>query len=86
MSVDFDYSTLFYLSPLPNWIYEIDTFQILDVNQAAILHYGYSREEFLNMTIRDLRPKEDIPKVMDAHRDIENKEGNIYFGIFTHQK
>ncbi|WP_170073264.1 PAS domain S-box protein [Mongoliibacter ruber] len=86
MSPTYDYSTLFYLNPLPNWVYEIDTFQILDVNQAATQHYGYSREEFLGMTIKELRPEEHIPKLLDAHKEIEKKQENISFGVFTHQK
>lgn len=81
-----DYSSLFYLSPFPNWVYDLTTFEILDVNQAAIDHYGYSREEFLGLTIKDLRPKEEIPVVLAAHANISQQEGNIYFGIFTHQK
>jgi PAS domain S-box-containing protein len=81
-----DYSSLFYLSPLPQWVYDVNTFEILDVNEAAILHYGYSRDEFLKMTIKDLRPREEIPKLLAAHIDIDSHHGNIYFGVFTHQK
>jgi PAS domain S-box-containing protein len=81
-----DYSSLFYLSPLPQWVYDVSTFEILDVNEAAIQHYGYSRDEFLKMTIKDLRPKEEIPKLVAAHIDIDSQQGNIYFGVFTHQK
>ncbi|WP_226389223.1 PAS domain S-box protein [Penaeicola halotolerans] len=54
------YRDLFQLSPIPKWVYEIGTFKFLDVNNAAIKHYGYSYEEFLSMTILDIRPKEDI--------------------------
>lgn len=81
-----DYSSLFYLSPFPKWVYELSTFQILDVNEAAILHYGYSRAEFLKLNIKQLRPAEDISKLYTAHIDIDSKQGNIYFGVFTHQK
>lgn len=81
-----DYSTLFYHNPFPTWVYEISTFKILDVNQAAIDHYGYSRDEFLSMTLKELRPPGEIPKLVHAHSDIQSKEGNIYFGVFTHQK
>ena len=52
---------LFDISPQPSWIYDIKTLEFLDVNEAAVLHYGYSREEFLQMTLRDIRPPEDIP-------------------------
>ena len=42
------------------WIYDLESLAFIDVNNAAILHYGYSREEFLSMTIRDIRPPEDV--------------------------
>ncbi len=86
MIPNIDYSTLFHLSPLPKWIYEIDNFRILDVNKAAIDHYGYSKEEFQSMTLEDLRPDHEIPKLIAAHEKVEDKFGNIYFGVFTHQK
>ncbi|WP_297337591.1 PAS domain-containing protein [Algoriphagus sp.] len=81
-----DYGTLFNFSPLPKWVYDLRSFEILDVNQAAIKLYGYSREEFLSLNLRDLRPESEIPALIDAHKNIEGREGNIYFGIFTHQK
>ncbi|EOZ98759.1 diguanylate cyclase/phosphodiesterase (GGDEF & EAL domains) with PAS/PAC sensor(s) [Indibacter alkaliphilus LW1] len=81
-----DYSSLFYLNPLPSWVYDLETYQILDVNQAAIDHYGYSKDEFLGLTIKDLRPKEEIQKMVMAHEGIDEKEGSIFFGVFTHQK
>ncbi|WP_332911599.1 PAS domain-containing protein [Algoriphagus boritolerans] len=67
-------------------MYDVSSFEILDVNESAIQHYGYSRDEFLKLTIKDLRPKEEIPKLVAAHSDIDSKFGNIYFGVFTHQK
>ncbi|WP_100611131.1 PAS domain S-box protein [Confluentibacter lentus] len=81
-----DYSTLFYLNPFPHWVYDIGTFEILDVNQATIDLYGYSKEEFLALTIKDLRPKEEIPKVIAVHEGIDTHVGNKHFGTFTHQK
>lgn len=54
------YGDLFHLSPLPMWVFDLETYGFLDVNKAAILHYGYSREEFLSMTIKDIRPEEDV--------------------------
>jgi PAS domain S-box-containing protein len=80
------YRNIFYYNPLPSWIYDLKTFRILDVNQSAMLHYGYSREEFLALTIKDIRPKESIPEMLAAHAEIDRSEGNIYFGVFTHQK
>lgn len=81
-----DYSSLFYLNPLPSWVYDLDSFKILDVNQAAFDHYQYSREEFLSLTLMDLRPESDIPKLLAAHQGIQSREGNIFFGVFTHRK
>src|SRR5690606_34852793 len=45
------YKDLFHLSPEPMWLYDVETLKFLDINNAAIKHYGFSREEFLNMTI-----------------------------------
>ncbi|MGE5944157.1 MAG: PAS domain S-box protein, partial [Flavobacteriales bacterium] len=86
MSNTHDYSTLFYLNPLPHWVYDIDTFEILDVNQATIDLYGYSRQEFLTLSIKDLRPEEEMPKLMEVHKDIHKHEGNKHYGTFTHKK
>jgi PAS domain S-box-containing protein len=59
------YRNLFRLSPTPMWVYEVDTLQFLDVNEAAIKHFGYSKEEFLSMTIRDISPREGVNKLED---------------------
>jgi two-component system cell cycle sensor histidine kinase/response regulator CckA len=53
------YRSLFRSIPDPVWVYDTHTLQFLDVSDAAIAHYGYSRDEFLKMTIRDIRPPED---------------------------
>jgi PAS domain S-box-containing protein len=55
-----DFSLLFNRNPNPMWIYEMPSLRILKVNEAAIRFYGYSEDEFLNLTIRDLRPVEDL--------------------------
>src|SRR5690242_15901769 len=49
------YSDLFRLNPQPIWIYDIETFKFFQVNRAAVELYGYSVEEFLNLTVFDLR-------------------------------
>jgi two-component system cell cycle sensor histidine kinase/response regulator CckA len=58
------YQMLFESSPLPMWVYDAETLQFLDVNDAAIRHYGYTREEFLAMTLREIRPPEDVPAML----------------------
>jgi PAS domain S-box-containing protein len=53
------YKTIFYKSPLPKWIYDIETLRFLEVNEAASQHYGFTRDEFLSMSINDIRPDEE---------------------------
>lgn len=60
------YSDLFNLSPLPMWVVDLTTLKFLDVNEATLLHYGYSREEFLNLTLRDIRPAEEMDNFDEA--------------------
>src|SRR5690606_11730458 len=60
------YSDLFHLSPQPMWVYDLETYRFLDVNAAAITHYGYTREEFLSMTLMDIPPPEGIAKLKAA--------------------
>lgn len=79
------YRLLFNASPLPKWIYRLSDYRILDVNQTAINVYGYTREEFLRLTLKDLRPKSEIPKLITAHDSIKQGQANISFGVFTHQ-
>ena len=57
------YRLLFNASPLPMWVYDLETLICLAVNDAALLQYGYSRQEFLAMTIKDIRPAQDLPRL-----------------------
>lgn len=63
---DARYRQLFHANPNPMWVYDLETLAFLDVNEAATLHYGYTRQEFLAMTIRDIRPPEDIPALLES--------------------
>jgi two-component system cell cycle sensor histidine kinase/response regulator CckA len=58
------YRLLFESNPLPMWVFDSKTLGFLAVNEAAIRHYGYSRQEFLGMTILDIRPSEDVPALL----------------------
>ena len=60
-----NYRMLFEAHPQPMWLYDIETLAFLDVNDAASTRYGYSHDEFLAMTIKDIRPKQDLPKFME---------------------
>jgi PAS domain S-box-containing protein len=53
------YRELFEGNPIPMWVYDTESLQFLEVNDAAVAHYGYSRPEFFAMTIADIRPPED---------------------------
>jgi len=57
---------LFENNPHPVWVYDLESYAIIDVNEAAIRNYGYSREEFLTLTIKDIRPAEDVPAVLES--------------------
>jgi PAS domain S-box-containing protein len=46
------------------WVFDRETFSFLDVNEAAVQQYGYSRQEFLAMKILDIRPPEDVPELL----------------------
>ncbi len=48
-------------NPLPMWVYDKATLRFLDVNEAAVRNYGYTRDGFAAMTIREIRGKEDLP-------------------------
>jgi PAS domain S-box-containing protein/putative nucleotidyltransferase with HDIG domain len=55
---------LFSDNPAPMWVFDNDTLAFLEVNDAAVAHYGYSRPEFLSMTIKDIRPPEELPVLL----------------------
>ena len=59
------YRLLFDGNPVPMWVYDLTTLAFLDVNDAAIEQYGYEREEFLRMSIKDIRPPEDVTALVE---------------------
>ncbi|MEJ5962679.1 PAS domain-containing protein [Pedobacter immunditicola] len=79
------YQLLFDLNPLPNWVYDNETLKFLDVNKAAIENYGYSREEFLSMTLREIRPAEDVGKFEEMLQERLN-ESSLYRTTARHLK
>jgi len=62
------YRSHFEASPQPMWVFDRDTLAFLEVNEAAIRHYGYSREEFMAMTVADIRPAQEVPALMESLR------------------
>ncbi|WP_404783824.1 PAS domain S-box protein [Altericista sp. CCNU0014] len=78
------YRLLFENNPNPMWVSDLDTLAFLEVNEAAIAHYGYSREEFLQLTIADIHPPEDVPTLQTIRAGLEL--GQNYIGSWKHLK
>ncbi|OYX28413.1 MAG: hypothetical protein B7Z06_01685 [Flavobacteriales bacterium 32-35-8] len=79
------YQDLFNLSPQPMWLYDISSLAFLDVNQAAITKYGYALEEFKNMTIRDIRPFDEIDSLSHSLAQRISKDAYGFAGVFVHR-
>lgn len=73
---------LFENHPDPMWFYDCDTLEFLAVNEAAIKVYGYSKDEFLSMTIADIRPREDVAALRKTVS--ESGKGYADAGIWRH--
>lgn len=80
------YSELFHLSPLPMWVYDLNTLDFLDVNKAAIDHYGYNRSEFLSKTLKNISPPEDFPILEDALNGNRERNSLYHKRVFRHVK
>jgi PAS domain S-box-containing protein len=79
------YREMFASNPHPMWVYDLETLRFLDVNDAAVAHYGWSREEFLAMTIADIRPADDVPRLRE--NIAQASEGGIdRAGIWRHRR
>jgi len=78
------YRHLFQGNPMPMWMLDPNTLRILDVNEAAIKHYGYTREEFLQLTALELRPEEDVAQYLAYAR--KEPEGLNKAGVWRHRK
>jgi PAS domain S-box-containing protein len=78
------YRMLFDNNPNPMWVYDIETLKFLTVNDAAVYHYGYSKDEFLVMTLKDIRPPEDIPILLQVIGEAKNLLRET--GTWNHRK
>ena len=56
-------NVIFQENTQPMWLFDLSTLKFLTVNRAALQHYGYSKDEFLNLTVRDIRPSEDVAQM-----------------------
>ena len=72
------YRLLFDSNPHPMWVFDRATLAFLAVNDAAVRHYGYSREEFLAMTLTEIRPPEEVPGFMVNHEQRRSDHAGSY--------
>ncbi len=76
------YRLVFESNPIPMWVFDRRTLQFLAVNRAAVRQYGYSEEEFLRMTILEIRPPETVPAVLDdiaqVHAGLQERAGWLH--------
>ena len=78
------YRILFDSNPHPMWVYDVETCRFLTVNDAAVKHYGYTRDEFLSMTIKDIRPLDEVPRLIQhIGHDVD---GIDRAGIWRHRR
>jgi PAS domain S-box-containing protein len=79
------YKSLFFQNPSPMWIFDIDSLQFLQVNEAAIRKYGYTNEEFLKLTIHDIRVSKEIEDLSEMFK--ESLRTNVVFkNVTRHQR
>lgn len=79
-----EYRILFEGNPHPMWVVDEETLAFLAVNDCAVQHYGFSREEFLGMTVTEIRPEEDIPEIQRRIQSTEAEHGSA--GVWRHRK
>ncbi|WP_291132950.1 PAS domain-containing protein [Flavobacterium sp. UBA7682] len=80
-----EYISLFNHSPLPMWLFDTETLRFILVNEAACSHYGFSQEEYMSMTLKDIRPKEDI-LLLEEMLALSLKTNSSLSTIVRHQK
>ncbi|MBA3336856.1 MAG: GAF domain-containing protein [Chloroflexia bacterium] len=77
---------MFEANPIPMWVFDVATLRIVAVNAAALLRYGYSRDEFLSLTILELRPAEDIPAIQAKLAQLASDPAGIdQAGLWRHR-
>lgn len=80
------YRVFFKKNPMPMWVYNPVTLEIIDVNEASLEKYGYSEEEFLKKTIMDIRPAEDIQKLIEITEKNKGATNVSTDGLWRHKK
>jgi diguanylate cyclase (GGDEF)-like protein/PAS domain S-box-containing protein len=81
-----NYRRLFACHPHPLWVFDLETFRFVAVNEAAVAHYGYSAQEFLSMDITQIRPAETVVQLKEQIAAISHIDGVAYAGLWKHRK
>ncbi|MDP2207914.1 MAG: PAS domain S-box protein [Bacteroidota bacterium] len=94
---ELQYRLMFNNNPQPMWVYDLESLRFLSVNDAAIAKYGYTLEEFYSMSLLDIRPPNDVPKLLknisESDQELQQsglwrhklKDGRIIFvEIYSH--
>jgi diguanylate cyclase (GGDEF)-like protein/PAS domain S-box-containing protein len=79
-----EYRILFDSNPHPMWIYDVETLGFLKVNDAAVARYGYTEEQFGKMTLRDIRPSEEVDALEQTVANSASNESVLISGPWTH--
>ncbi|TRX03972.1 response regulator [Flavobacterium gawalongense] len=80
------YSDLFHLSPQPMWVCDMDTFQFLGVNDSAVYNYGFTEDEFLKMTVKEIILEGEVTISAAAVNSPKQKDQLSTKGIYRHKK
>jgi PAS domain S-box-containing protein len=80
------YSDIFHLSPQPMWIYEVESLAFLDVNTAAVASYGYSRDEFLAMTLNEILSTNHLVDTKETEFFYSGRTDGSSQGIYSYRK
>ena len=78
------YRAMFASNPQPMWVYDVETLRFLDVNDAAVAHYGYSRDEFRALTVLEIRPEED--RMRYERPGMPSAVGTVMQGMRRHRR
>ncbi|MGC1454553.1 MAG: PAS domain S-box protein [Nitrospirota bacterium] len=76
--------TVFEISLQPMYVYDLETMKFLSVNNAAVEQYGYTREEFLSMNIKEIRPLEEVSRLVNMISQLGL--GVQHLGFWTHRR
>jgi diguanylate cyclase (GGDEF)-like protein/PAS domain S-box-containing protein len=79
-----EYRLMFENNPHPMWIFDTDTLRFLTVNDAAKQRYGYAEKEFQNMTLREIRPPEEVQALEQTILNLADSESTVVSGPWTH--